>query len=228
MEKNIILTTDDGSHTIYIPEIDEHYHSTHGAIQESRHVYIEAGLHQCGKEVINLLEIGFGTGLNAYLTLLDSEECGKRVSYFSIEKNPLPLTEVAQLNYGEMLDSSRKELFMELHTAPWEEWVEFGSSFRLKKSQIDASCPEHIASESLFDLIYFDAFAPDKQPEIWTQPIFDRLYALCGNGGMLTTYCAKGSVRRMLQSAGFQVQRLPGAPGKREMLRAIKTTPFRS
>ncbi|GGJ97388.1 MULTISPECIES: tRNA (5-methylaminomethyl-2-thiouridine)(34)-methyltransferase MnmD [Parabacteroides] len=217
--KRELQETADGSHTLFIPEMDEHYHSVNGAVQESRHVFIEAGLHRQEKKDITVFEVGFGTGLNAYLTLLDAENEDRSVDYFSVELYPLDPALVRALNYGDMICPEKKMLFTALHSAAWNEPVKITDHFTLHKIQGDNnSCtlPEDM------DLIYFDAFAPDKQPEMWSQEIFDRLYAHTSEGGILTTYCAKGVVRRMMQKAGYSVERIPGPPGKREMLRAIK------
>ncbi|NLX65483.1 MAG: tRNA (5-methylaminomethyl-2-thiouridine)(34)-methyltransferase MnmD [Bacteroidales bacterium] len=220
--QRIIEITEDGSHTLYLPELDEHYHSTHGAIRESLHVYLEAGLHHCHKEEINLLEIGFGTGLNAFLTLLDTEKSGKIVRYTSLEQYPVSIADAEQFNYSKLLDPSKEEIFMQLHSSLWGEWVEMTPAFHLRKLQMDASNLDNFQPETPFDVIYYDAFAPEKQPTMWREEIFNRLYTLSNQGAVLTTYCAKGAVRRMLQSAGYQVTRLPGPPGKREILKAIK------
>lgn len=220
--QHIIEITEDGSHTLYVPELNEHYHSTHGAIQESLHVYLEAGLHHCGKQEINLLEIGFGTGLNAFLTLLDTERSKKTVKYTTLERYPVSLPDAEKFNYSELLNPSRKDIFMQLHSSPWGDWVEITPTFHLKKLQLDAGRLNEFRPGTLFDLVYYDAFAPEKQPGIWTEEIFNRLYTLSNSGAILTTYCAKGAVRRMLQSAGYHVERLPGPPGKREILRAVK------
>jgi tRNA U34 5-methylaminomethyl-2-thiouridine-forming methyltransferase MnmC len=220
--KTIIKTTDDGSHTLYVPEMDEHYHSTHGAIQESMHVYIDAGLRHCTKADINLLEVGFGTGLNAFLTLLEAEKSEKQIRYTTLELYPIPEASIAQLNFSDMVDSSRRDSFIKLHTAQWEEWVQISPFFWLKKRKMDLRDLLLSAQEEQQDLIYFDAFAPEKQPEMWGQEIFDVLFSLSSDHALLTTYCAKGVVRRMLQSAGYIVERLPGPSGKREILRAKK------
>lgn len=220
--KTIIKTTDDGSHTLYVPEMDEHYHSTHGAIQESMHVYIDAGLRYCTKADINLLEVGFGTGLNAFLTLLEAEKSEKQIRYTTLELYPIPEASIAQLNFSDMVDSSRRDSFIKLHTAQWEEWEQISPFFWLKKRKMDLRDLLLSAQEEQQDLIYFDAFAPEKQPEMWGQEIFDVLFSLSSDHALLTTYCAKGVVRRMLQSAGYIVERLPGPSGKREILRAKK------
>lgn len=217
--KRELQETADGSHTLFIPEMDEHYHSVNGAVQESRHVFIEAGLHRQKKKDITVFEVGFGTGLNAYLTLLDAENEDRSVDYFSVELYPLDPALVRTLNYGDMICREKKMLFTALHIAAWNEPVKITDRFTLHKIEGDNnSCtlPEDM------DLIYFDAFAPDKQPEMWSQDIFNKLYAHTSEGGILTTYCAKGVVRRMMQKAGYSIERIPGPPGKREMLRAIK------
>ena len=217
--KRELQVTADGSHTLFIPEMDEHYHSVNGAVQESRHVFIEAGLHQLEREEITVFEVGFGTGLNAFLTLLDAEQHRKRITYYSTELYPLSMEVVQSLNYGELISEERKEDFYALHEAEWNVSVPITEHFVLHKIEGDSNrcvLPKGI------DLVYFDAFAPDKQPEMWHQEIFDRLYACMRERGVLTTYCAKGVVRRMMKEAGYSVERIPGPPGKREMLRAIK------
>ena len=218
-----IITTEDGSHSLFVPHLDEHYHSTHGAIQESHHVYICAGFGSCTNEHINVLEVGFGTGLNAFLTLLKAEERNATVNYTSLELYPLEMEIVQQLNYTKHLtDKAKAQLFLTMHSAAWDEPIRITPNFSLHKIEIDFSNPHNLKTSTLFDVIYFDAFGPDKQPEMWSQQAFDKLYALCNTDAVITTYCAKGKVRRMLQSAGFTVERLPGPPGKREILRGVK------
>ncbi|MDO5663774.1 MAG: tRNA (5-methylaminomethyl-2-thiouridine)(34)-methyltransferase MnmD [Bacteroidia bacterium] len=214
--------TKDGSHTLFVPELNEHYHSTHGAIQESMHVFIDAGLRHCTKSEIKVLEIGFGTGLNAFLTLLEAEKTSKKIDFTSLELYPIPLVDTKKLNYAELMDTSAKNVFNELHKADWGKWNQITLYFSLLKLKTDFSNPSNFHTESKYDVIFFDAFAPDKQPEMWTQDIFDKIYSISAENGILTTYCAKGVVRRMLQTAGFSVERLSGPPGKREMLRAEK------
>ncbi|MDR1555626.1 MAG: tRNA (5-methylaminomethyl-2-thiouridine)(34)-methyltransferase MnmD [Tannerellaceae bacterium] len=213
-----IRQTADGSHTLFVPEIDEHYHSVNGAIQESEHVFIDAGLRRLPKEKIRILEIGFGTGLNALLTLLEAEKREKaQITYHGVERYPLPAECIAALNYEEKACPGRKGLFGALHTAPWDIPVRITNRFILYKIRGDSNRCELPDS---IDLVYFDAFAPDKQPEMWNQELFDTLHKHMAGGGILTTYCAKGSVRRMMEKAGYSVERIPGPPGKREMLRA--------
>ncbi len=218
----ILKLSEDGSHTLFVPSLDEHYHSMHGAIRESLHVYIHTGFDHCTEREVNLLEIGFGTGLNAFLTLLHSEEAGKTVHYTTIEKYPLSMEQARKLNYGDLNALGRKEVFMELHKAPWDEWVKVTPQFRLKKVRQDATQLEEFCPGTLFDVIYFDAFAPEKQPEMWASDLFERIHALSRPGAVLTTYCAKGAIRRTLQAIGYCVERLPGPPGKREILRATR------
>lgn len=216
-----LQVTADGSHTLFIPSMDEHYHSVNGAVQESRHVFIEAGWRECRREEIRILEVGFGTGLNAFLTLLEAEKEQRHVTYYSVERYPLDEETVRTLNYPEVISPGQAELFYAMHRAPWQEDVSLTPFFTLHKIAGDSNtCP----LPSSIDLIYFDAFAPDKQPEMWNQAIFDKLYALTSPAGILTTYCAKGVVRRMMQASGYAVERIPGPPGKREMLRARKVS----
>lgn len=214
--------TEDGSHTLFVPELNEHYHSTHGAIQESMHVFIDAGLRHCVKSEIKVLEIGFGTGLNAFLTLLEAERTGRKIDYTTLEFYPLSIIDAEKLNYVELTDSTKKDVFRELHKVEWGKWSQLTLYFSLLKMKFDFSKPSDFDTENKFDVIFFDAFAPEKQPEMWVQEIFDKIYSISSENAILTTYCAKGSVRRMLQTAGFVVERLPGPPGKREILRARK------
>lgn len=213
-----LKVTEDKSHTLYVPELDEHYHSTHGAIQESRHVFIEAGLLQmCQREHVSVFEIGFGTGLNALLTLLNAgPHC--HVNYTGVEKYPLGSEITNKLNFSHQLSGST-DGFKKLHAAPWNVETEISNTFRLTK--IEGDLLDFNTGEG-FDLIYFDAFAPEKQAEMWSEEIFAKVVKLMNPGAVFTTYCAKGRVRRMLQDLGLQVERLPGPPGKREMLRGIK------
>ncbi len=217
--KRIIQQTEDGSHTLFVPSMDEHYHSVNGALQESKHVFIQAGLHAIHKERIRVLEIGFGTGLNAFLSLQSATISDKKIYYYSVERYPLELELIESLNYGGYAWPDKKDLFVNLHKACWNQPVEITKDFILHKIEGDSnscSLPNEI------DLIYFDAFAPDKQPEMWNQRIFDSLYEHAAPGAVIVTYCAKGDVRRSLQAAGFSMERLPGPPGKRHMLRGVK------
>jgi tRNA U34 5-methylaminomethyl-2-thiouridine-forming methyltransferase MnmC len=208
--------TADGSHTLFIPEINEHYHSVNGAVQESRHVYIEAGFNYCLKKKRCVLEMGFGTGLNALLTALESKKQKIDTTYIALEKYPLSSNIINKLNYSE-LDC---DLFKQIHAAAWEKALLLTPFFTLQKVCCDFNTYEF---PDKYDVVYYDAFAPGKQPEVWSQALFDKLFLALNPEGVLTTYCAQGRVRRMLQQAGFTVERIPGPPGKREMLRGGKT-----
>lgn len=221
MERKIILTKD-GSHSISIPEMNVTYHSVHGAIQESMHVFIQAGLKDSGLfdtiGVNSILEIGFGTGLNALLSLIEADKHKSRLYYTAIELYPLKETEVAGLNYCEQLNQPQyKPLFERIHETGWEEMYEITNHFRLTKIRSNLL---DLSSKDQFNIVYFDAFAPGTQPELWSKEIFEKLYGMMTDGGILVTYCSKGDVRRNMQSAGFTVEKIPGPPGKREMLRA--------
>ena len=219
----IIQKTEDGSPTIYLPELDEHYHSVHGAIQESSHIFIQAGLRSLPAGHIRILEVGFGTGLNAFLTLLETfNSPDLSIEYFTVERYPLSTDITEQLDYPHLLAPDRADLFAALHRAPWDKPVNITPAFTLHKIEGD------IATVPLPDdinLIYFDAFAPEKQPEMWQQPIFDRIASHTSPQGVVVTYCAKGDVRRGWQAAGFRMEKLAGPPGKRHILRGTKTLP---
>ena len=212
--------TEDGSHTLFVPGIDECYHSTHGAIQESKHIFIDAGLKQCPKNEIRILEIGFGTGLNAFLTLLEAEWSEKHIHYTSLELYPVETGKALQLNYPEQLAPEKRQAFEEMHTADWNVEISISPFFKLNKLEADFT---GFNLKDHYDVVYFDAFSPEKQPEMWSRELFEKIYAHCNPGAILTTYCAKGIVRRAMQSAGFLVERLPGPPGKREILRGRKS-----
>ncbi|HMU44891.1 MAG TPA: tRNA (5-methylaminomethyl-2-thiouridine)(34)-methyltransferase MnmD [Chitinophagaceae bacterium] len=225
--KHELILTKDGSHTISIPEMKVTYHSVHGAIQESQHVFIKAGLIDSGLfDFIGLhhvLEMGFGTGLNALLTLIEAGKHKNRIYYTAIELYPLNDTEISQLNYCQQLElPDYNPLFEKIHACGWEEMYEITDNFRLTKRKCNLL---DFSTENMFDIIYFDAFAPAAQPELWTKEIFDKMFGLLKPGGTLVTYCSKGEVRRNMIAAGFKVEKIPGPPGKREMLRAIRPQP---
>jgi len=221
MDKEFVIT-EDGSHTIYLPEMDEHYHSTHGAIQESLHIYINQGLLQVAKQEISILEIGFGTGLNAYLTYAYSENKKLKINYFSIEKFPLGETDYLKLNYPKNIFPEYSAVFEKIHRSGWNKIVEISPEFSLQKVHADLLSFEFNQLPQ-FDLVYYDAFAPGKQPEMWTDKIIQKVSASVKKDGILVTYCAKGSVRRAFSAAGFQMDRIPGPTGKKEILRGKKT-----
>ena len=220
--KRVLMITEDGSHTIYLPEMDEHYHSVHGAIQESLHIYIEQGLLQTEKKELSVLEIGFGTGLNAYLTYCYALERNLSLNYMSLEKYPLTEDEYSALNYSNEIFPQYSAGFDQLHRAEWDKMIEISTDFKLTKIKADLATFE-FDDIPQFDLVYYDAFAPGKQPEMWTDKILQKVAATVNKDGIVITYCAKGTVRRALSGAGFIMERIPGPPGKKEILRGKKT-----
>lgn len=220
MERTII-TTEDGSKTIFLPELNEHYHSSHGALQEAQHVFIRHGLHTQTADYLTIVEMGFGTGLNALLTYFASEKRNQFVNYIGVEAFPPSKEEIEQLNYGVLAnDPEAPNVFDALHAAPVNQAFGISEHFALEKRTVDFRELE-LESESV-DLIYYDAFGPRVAPELWTVDCFQKAFNWLSPGGMLVTYCAKGQVKRDLKQAGFVVTALPGPPGKREMTRAIK------
>ena len=220
MEKKIIQTAD-GSKTIELPEWNESYHSRHGAWQESQHVFIQMGLKHLAKDKLVVLEMGFGTGLNAIQSLEYAEKKGTSIEYHSLEAFPLNESEWKAMEYDTLLsEPEHKAYYHQMHAADWEQMSSIGPHFQLVKYHKDIRT---FLPPIQADLVFYDAFGPRVQPELWTEDIFKRLYELLAGGGVLTTYCAKGEVRRHLQKVGFEVERLPGPPGKREMLRGTKT-----
>lgn len=218
--KREIITTGDGSKTIQIMDWQEQYHSKHGAIQEAYHVFIKSGLDLFKDQELQILEIGFGTGLNAFITLIEFEKRDLRIRYTGVEAYPVLNEELEQLNYLEELKSlSRKDDFHLMHSSPWGQEIEITKNFSLNKQQ---KFFKEIDAFNTYDLIYFDAFGARVQPELWTVEIFQIMFNAMKSGGFLVTYAAKGSVRRAMLEVGFLVERLPGPPGKREMLRAKK------
>jgi tRNA U34 5-methylaminomethyl-2-thiouridine-forming methyltransferase MnmC len=209
--------------TIRLPNWDEQYHSKHGALAEARHVFIEAGLRffckTTNRSGLRVLEIGFGTGLNAALTLVECERLGIACEYTGLEAYPVVSDEWEELDYWKVAPVT-KEQFFRLHQAGWGQWEAISSTFRLWKEKM---LFQDISYDGRFDLLYFDAFGARVQPELWTVDIFKKMYNSLDAGGILVTYSAKGSVRRAMQEVGFMVERLEGPPGKREMLRALKS-----
>lgn len=218
MSNSLLKITQDGSHTLYMPEIDECYHSTYGAVQESEHIFVKDGFSACNKSKINILEIGFGTGLNAFLTLLEAARQKKHVHYTGIELYPINVSDALLLNYPEVTVPEKRKEFELLHTTAWNEWHEVSPFFQLKKIKDDFT---RVDFTDKFDVIYFDAFSPEKQPEMWTEYLFKKLYLCAEKKAILTTYCCKGAVKRALKAAGFSVEKLPGPAGKREIVRAV-------
>lgn len=220
MQRKIIVTND-GSVTIHIEEWDESYHSKHGAIQEAYHVFIKNGLDNfIDESKVSILEIGFGTGLNAFITFLEAKKRNLNIEYVGVEAYPIAKEEVVQLNYVQELQANTfQKTFELLHESNWEEDIEIDSTFKLTKRK---QFFQDIADKEKFNLIYFDAFGFKVQPELWDEAIFKKMYDALLPNGILVTYACRSSIKKAMLSVGFQVEKLPGAPGKREMLRAIK------
>lgn len=220
-----LVTTKDGSQTLYVNSINETYHSLNGAVSESLHVFINAGFNYLGNQGLNkikLIEIGFGTGLNALLTLIESLKTKINVEYTALEPNPLGQTIIEKLNYGKYMGHNDEDKFAQLHDEPWERKVEITENFTLLKLKVklEAFDPE----SRKFNLVYFDAFAPNKQPEIWSLGNLAKLFRSMEKRGVFVTYSAMGKLKRDLRTVGFEVESLPGPTGKREMVRAIAST----
>ena len=218
--KREILQTLDGSTTIHLPDWNESYHSKHGAIQEAYHVFIQNGLNTFNGQPVSILEMGFGTGLNAFITFLESKKSNQKIDYHGIEAYPISTNEISQMNYvSELNATSETTIFYLIHECDWQTTIEISSLFTLTKRQ---QFFEQIEDEDKFDLIYFDAFGYRVQPELWSTEIFRKMYKALKSNGTLVTYAARGVVKRSLIEVGFTVEKLPGPPGKREMFRAKK------
>ncbi len=223
MMKREIVLTEDGSSSLYVEEIQEHFHSHFGAIQEAQHIFIQNGLHEKMRselKEISILEIGFGTGLNCFLTILEQQKNSIPIYYEGIEKYPLSEEEYKQLNYASVFDPNQQHLFDKLHETPWEEPVAILPNFELCKR----ACSFETATFDFnkFDLVYFDPFSPDKQPEMWELPVINKVFDSMKKGAILMTYCTKGVVKRTFKEVGFLIEKLPGPIGKREILRVTK------
>ena len=215
-----IITTSDGSKTIHLPDWDESYHSKHGAIQEAYHVFIKNGLRLFENRALNILEIGFGTGLNAIITAIEAEKQNLTVNYTGIEAYPVSLDEALEMNYLKSLNALEKTpIFEKMHQIPFAKEIKLLDNFNLEKRNIFFDQIEDIAA---FDLIYYDAFGFRVQPELWTTEIFPKMFVALKDKGVLVTYAARGAVKRSMQEVGFRVEKLAGPPGKREMMRAFK------
>ena len=255
------VVTGDGSHSLFVPELNEHYHSTFGAIQESEFIFIESGIHYFNQLLssaiwhlascichpasailhpasgilhpasgiphppppITILEIGFGTGLNALLTQIEAERTGQKISYTSLEAYPLDCDIWSRLNYPHRLGAWVIGVFEQLHEVPWNKPEVISPMFTLHK--INGNLETFRPGKDEFNIIFFDAFGPDVQPELWTPGIFKSLFLSLKKEGILVTYSVKGTVVKALQSAGFYTEKLPGPPGKRHILRALKNNP---
>ncbi|MES2799796.1 MAG: tRNA (5-methylaminomethyl-2-thiouridine)(34)-methyltransferase MnmD [Bacteroidota bacterium] len=215
-----IRSTGDGSNTIYLPHLDETYHSTHGAVQEANHVFIEHGLRFFPKSDLRIFELGFGTGLNAILTFIEAGASGRTIEYTGIEAFPIDL-EIAQLmRYERLIGEQWKENFELLHTLPWNEVHVIHPQFSFRK--VVQKMEDFIVEHNKFDIFFFDAFGPRVQGELWQPAILEKMHAMLKVGGFLVTYCAMGQFKRDLKAIGFEIEVLPGPPGKREMTRAFK------
>ena len=217
-----IITTSDGSHSLLNTDLNETYHSNHGALQESIHVFINHGLkfliETYSPNSVNIFEVGFGTGLNALLTLQQSINSDIIFNYTSIEAFPLEKDIWSELNYGSAV--GMQEQFKQLHEAVWNTWVEINPNFRLRK--LNDTLQEISLENEAFNLIYFDAFAPSKQPEMWEMRILQKMVQIMTTKSVFVTYCAKGQLKRDLKSLGLDIETLTGPPGKKEMVRGLK------
>ena len=223
--KTEVVLTNDGSHTLFLPEMNEQYHSLNGAITESKHVYIEKGFNYWNNKNAIVFEVGFGTGLNTLLTAIEAKKTKKHCLYYTIEKYPLDLELIKKLNYGKLISKEAENCYMKIHEAEWSKTTQINEYFSVYK--IEGDLKTFIFNEiPLFGVIYFDAFGPEKQPEMWTNDIFRKMADQTSENGVIVTYSAKGEVRRQLQNAGFEMERLPGPPGKKQMLRGIKWESF--
>lgn len=221
--KRRIIQTLDGSTTIQIEDWDECYHSKHGAIQEAKHVFIKNGLALFSSKNIAILEIGFGTGLNTFITFLESKKYNLNIDYIGVEAYPITWEEINSLNYVNALEANEyQSVFDEIHRCNWESTTKIDESFSLTKRQ---QFFESIDDKARYDLIYFDAFGYRVQPELWSTEIFQKMYNALKNNGILVTYAARGVVKRSMMEVGFTVEKLAGPPGKREMFRATKLAP---
>ncbi len=218
--KRQIFHTADGSTTLHIPEWEESYHSKHGAIQEAYHVFIHSGLSLFEGRSVAVLEMGFGTGLNAFITWLEHEKRGQLIDYVGLEAYPLAQEEAAQMNYPSALNvGHHQSIFEGMHQLPWNEPTALSTHFTLTKRQ---QFFQDLNENDRYDLVYFDAFGFRVQPELWDNAMFQKLYDAMRKGGVLVTYACRTSIRKAMLEAEFTVEKLPGAPGKREMLRAFK------
>ena len=220
MEKKIIITSD-GSSSVYLPQWDENYHSKHGAIQEAYHVFIKSGLDLFKDgSTLSILEMGFGTGLNCFISYLEAVKRDLVINYIGLEGYPLEAEMISDLNHVEQLKAEKEiEAYSKIQASKWNNKELISPNFKLTKQEIMF---EAYKEHNVADLIYFDAFGARVQPDLWSETIFKKMYASLNDGGIIVTYAAKGSVRRAMQAVGFEVERLPGPPGKREMLRGRK------
>ena len=219
--KRQIIQTADGSKTLYIPDFEEHYHSIHGALSEAQHVFVKHGLKSIPKTKLSILEMGFGTGLNAYLTCLENRKLHNEITYTALEAYPINPDLANKMEYIGLLGFEDEEaVFQYMHQCSWNDVHMIDQHFTLQKIE---STIQNVVFQNTFDLVYYDAFAPRVQPELWTEEIFAKILSVMNVGAILVTYCAKGSVKRALKAVGFEVESLKGPARKREMTRAKKT-----
>ena len=219
--KRQIIQTADGSKTLYIPDFEEHYHSIHGALSEAQHVFVKHGLKSIPKTKLSILEMGFGTGLNAYLTCLENRKLHNEITYTALEAYPVNPDLANKMEYIGLLGFEDEEaVFQYMHQCSWNDLHMIDQYFTLQKIE---STIQNVVFQNTFDLVYYDAFAPRVQPELWTEEIFAKILSVMNVGAILVTYCAKGSVKRALKAVGFEVESLEGPARKREMTRAKKT-----
>ena len=222
-----LYTTTDGSHTLYLAEIDETYHSRNGAVEESLYVFIDKGLKAFVEQnseinTVHIFEVGFGTGLNAILTFIAAQKLNINIVYHAIEAFPLPLQIIEQLNYIDGMMEHEKIIFKQMHAAEWNVPIVINENFTLVKYHEMLENFEGEFLQNNIHVIYMDAFAPNKQAELWEIAIFEKLYHLLSNNGILVTYTSKGDVKRAMQHVGLTVEKLDGPPKKRHMLRGRK------
>lgn len=219
MHRSIVQTAD-GSNTLFVAELQEHYHSTYGAYNESQHIYIQEAFNYSKTQNPIVLEIGFGTGLNAMCTCIEAIRQKRKTEYITIEKYPILPQEITDLHYNTLWNDNEKQYFDAIHTCNWNTNSHIHNFFSITKLNVDVLS---LPTFPTCSVVYFDAFAPEKQPELWTEDIFTKIYNCMQTHGVLTTYCVKGTIRRMLQSIGFTTEKIAGpAGGKREILRAVK------
>lgn len=214
-----ITLSKDGSPTLFSPLFNEHYHSFDGALQESQHVFIDHGLAQIHKSKINVFEMGFGSGLNAWLSYYFAKQNKRFIHYYGIEKYPLSLESATAYSKYLQTEKAKKSVFLELHKAAWNTQTDLNAFFSLSKYHDDIL---HFKHAGMYDIVLYDAFSYHNQPELWSTPVFEQLYNALNPGGLLCTYASKGEIKRNLRSVGFEVKRLPGAGQKHHMLNAWK------
>lgn len=218
--KREIIETGDGSKTLFLPDLNENYHSSHGALQEALHVFIENGIHAVEGKELSIFEMGFGTGLNALLAFDDALKNNRLINYTGIEAFPVDLSDALNMGYEKYVDPTTARFFKSLHELEWGSTHQIHPLFKFRK--LHRKIEDHLPELNHYDLVFFDAFGPRAQAEMWELPILEKMFAMLKTSGMLVTYCAKGQFKRDLKSLGFEVVSQPGPPGKREMTQAFK------